>query len=915
LKPLNRFQLAVFIGITLAFPLSNLQTPKLIQTSINPSDSSRTTSLIEKPLWNRGSGLSEKGLLSTKTTISKSPASSIFRNSSPVLVQVNPGLVVLGASIFILAMAAIAVILVAGASIVRIKDDEVGIVFKRITLNPFHPKLQPGKRIALNKEEGYQADTLPPGRHFGYWPWMYSVRRARTIEVPQGQIALVIANEGKTSPNYRRLGKMVPCDDFQDARAFLMHEGEKGQQLGLLKAGRYGINLELFSVITQANAIEHGISPEKLKIHRISTDHIGVVTTNEGKLLPTEDGMRQSIAPVIPGHHCFQDAQEFISRGGYKGIQEEVLREGEWTLNPWFAEVEEFPVTKIHAGTVGVVIAQDGAVPNYTSANDLVEPYSNYRGIWSKALQPGAQLFNPKLLEIELVPTNKISLEWSNENKPFENYDSKLKAIQLYSKDGFDFEIDVKQVIRILPENAPKVIATVGSSSSHGNHQIGNNSGIWKYPSIRNLIIRVLRHIVTNEFLTAAKDFDALDFHERRSDIQLRVFLTIRDTLREQGVEAETTLINEIHLPPELQEILRNRAIREERLRDIDQDIDFQRRLQPLRYAEALTKLQEELAQQHQGVEIADLQAQADRLRGTAQADIIQAMVNVLGRDGYLTREQIQHIGDLTLPDNLFIGGSGDGAIDSLQTLMYPLLFGSSSPSTVNYNLSDNPRTILPSAEPPKILSASNKPRCPIVFLLDTSNAVPDSNIESWIEGISLLKRELMSDLAVAQRVDISVITYGGTPDLVQSFVPINQFNHFLSPISKTDSKNALAQAIELGLDTIKAQKTTYEVENKQYYKPWLVILGHTESRIYEHSSVSRLNSSINHKELLLLKACFSEACFDDFTKNMNFGLPPVLLDKSKTPNFFRWLASAASSLSSRMIGEKFTLPSMDNWQ
>ena len=68
--------------------------------------------------------------------------------------------------------------------------------------------------------------------------------------VPQGEIALVLAADGAPMPAQRILGKVVDCDNFQDARKFLANGGEKGRQLGILTAGTYRINAALFAVVT-----------------------------------------------------------------------------------------------------------------------------------------------------------------------------------------------------------------------------------------------------------------------------------------------------------------------------------------------------------------------------------------------------------------------------------------------------------------------------------------------------------------------------------------------------------------------------------------------------------------------------------------------------------------------------------------
>src|SRR6266498_6025677 len=147
--------------------------------------------------------------------------------------------------------------LVLGA--VLIQERQVGVVVKRFGGRG----LAPGRLIALGGEAGYQADALAPGLNFGYWRWQYRIIKEPVTVVPQGEIALVLAADGAAIPAERILGKIVDCDNFQDARKFLANGGEKGRQLGILTAGTYRINSALFTVIAAASAMEHGMMPEQ----------------------------------------------------------------------------------------------------------------------------------------------------------------------------------------------------------------------------------------------------------------------------------------------------------------------------------------------------------------------------------------------------------------------------------------------------------------------------------------------------------------------------------------------------------------------------------------------------------------------------------------------------------------------------
>ena len=145
------------------------------------------------------------------------------------------------------------------AGLIVINEKEVGIVTKKFSAK----SLAPGRLIALNGEAGTQADTLPPGWHFGYFPWQYSIQKSPLVIIPQDEIGLIIANDGSAIPPNRILGKVVESDNFQNARQFLTNGGEKGRQVALLTTGMYRLNTALFTVITSSNAIEHGMSPEQ----------------------------------------------------------------------------------------------------------------------------------------------------------------------------------------------------------------------------------------------------------------------------------------------------------------------------------------------------------------------------------------------------------------------------------------------------------------------------------------------------------------------------------------------------------------------------------------------------------------------------------------------------------------------------
>ncbi len=105
-----------------------------------------------------------------------------------------------------------------------IPNNRVGIVEK---LWSTRGPLAEGRLIALDGEAGYQAEVLRGGFHFGYWLWQYRIHKVPLTVVPQGKIGYVFARDGEPLPPEQTLGRVVPCNNFQDARAFLLGEARR----------------------------------------------------------------------------------------------------------------------------------------------------------------------------------------------------------------------------------------------------------------------------------------------------------------------------------------------------------------------------------------------------------------------------------------------------------------------------------------------------------------------------------------------------------------------------------------------------------------------------------------------------------------------------------------------------------------
>ncbi|NSL85429.1 flotillin family protein [Chitinophaga sp. Mgbs1] len=477
--------------------------------------------------------------------------------------------------------------------VVIVPEDRIGLVTKKFVLFG-KQELPEGRILATNGEAGFQAQTLAPGVYFWKWIWQYSVTFQPFTIIPTGKIGLVLAKDGAELPTGAILARKVPCDTFQDAVSFLTSGGRKGRQTAIITPGSYRINTFLFEV-------------EITDMISIPDNAVGIVTTLEGQAI--EAG---SIAgKIIQEHNNFQDVDAFLSKGGYKGLQEQVVLAGSYFINPWFAKIELVKMTEIAIGHVGVVISfvgNDGvdiSGAEFKHGNIVAK---GTKGVWAEPLGPGKYPVNPYIMKVELVPTTNLVLNWASARSESHQLDKNLSTITVRSKDGFTFNLDVSQIIHIPTTEAPKVIARFGNMS--------------------NLVTQVLEPTIGNYFRNSAQGADVISFLTSRKERQTAAKEHIGHVLDQYNVFGVDTLIGDIVPPESLMKTLTDRKIAEEQKVTYETQRQAQETRQSLEKETAVAEMQKEIVKADQGVLIAEKIADASVKKATGDANSVRLQAN-----------------------------------------------------------------------------------------------------------------------------------------------------------------------------------------------------------------------------------------------------------------------------------------------
>lgn len=189
-------------------------------------------------------------------------------------------------------------------SIRNIGPTEVGLVLKRISFR----KLKGDNPIAFRGEAGYQANLLRAGLWFKFWP-VYKVTRHPMVQVPAGEIGVVIAQVGESLKEGQKSGVYKPVfGDFSDVRAFVENGGQKGPQRPTLRPGSVvAIHPAAFIVRTASATYGVPISKEALeKARALPSERFKQVVIRPQVIVGTE---KQEIGALHVHDQMIQDVE------------------------------------------------------------------------------------------------------------------------------------------------------------------------------------------------------------------------------------------------------------------------------------------------------------------------------------------------------------------------------------------------------------------------------------------------------------------------------------------------------------------------------------------------------------------------------------------------------------------------------
>lgn len=562
--------------------------------------------------------------------------------------------------------------------------------------------------------KGIQLRTLPPGK-WAIHPYLFNVSIAKATIIPPGSIGVVTSADGaQLEPGRLHASAIEGHKNFQDAESFIRNGGQKGPQVETLTPGTYRIHTQSFS-IDDPNDIQPGLFTIKLyEATKISENQIGLVEALDGAPLDPRD----YVAQAVTGHDNYQDSNTFISGGGQRGPQKDILLPGTYYINPLMFKVILESAKEVKPGEVAVIVSNVGKDPGEeirqamatkirerlereeeeqvtiaaekldkvdgdtisidqikaeltsdpadkrldSGAHEAYVVPEGYRGIQETVVGPGRYYVNTLATTPIIIPTTNMTVEWTAEE-----VGNSFDPFAVISKDGFTMQLEVRVVFRVKPEDAPFMVAKIGSTEK--------------------LVQNVMHPLIDSIFRNQASESSAMAYLQNRHEEQERAEARVRMHLLKYHVDVVNVLICHIHLPEELMKTQTEKILAEQKQSMFSAQREAEIKRIELEKTSSQADNQRSLMEATVGVDIASKRseqrqreadgeayyiastgkAEAEKMRliGEAQGVAYNEQVKALGGANIAMIETLKVIGEKGVritPDILASGGgNGDG--------------------------------------------------------------------------------------------------------------------------------------------------------------------------------------------------------------------------------------------------------------
>jgi uncharacterized protein YegL len=174
------------------------------------------------------------------------------------------------------------------------------------------------------------------------------------------------------------------------------------------------------------------------------------------------------------------------------------------------------------------------------------------------------------------------------------------------------------------------------------------------------------------------------------------------------------------------------------------------------------------------------------------------------------------------------------------------------------------------------------------------------TRIDKLNEGLRAYQTDLVGDSLAAQRVEVSVMTFGGS---VQTVIPFVSASGFTPPTLPANGETPMGAAILQAIEAVAERKRQYKQNGLHYYRPWIFLITDGEPTDSWQTAAAKVREGEKNKNF---------AFFAVGVEGANFGILSQIATRKPLPlkgysfrEMFVWLSQSQRSVSHSNPGQE----------
>jgi uncharacterized protein YegL len=201
--------------------------------------------------------------------------------------------------------------------------------------------------------------------------------------------------------------------------------------------------------------------------------------------------------------------------------------------------------------------------------------------------------------------------------------------------------------------------------------------------------------------------------------------------------------------------------------------------------------------------------------------------------------------------------------------------------------------------------------RTPCVLVLDTSISMDGRPIAELNAGLRGLQAALQADELARRRVEVAVVTFGGTVAVRQGFVRAEEF---MAPTLEAAGNTPLGAAVGQALDLVDERLRAYRTGRVPCTRPWVFLITDGAPTDAWQAAAARVHRLSAARQVAFFAVAVAGADVGLLAQVAAPERPPRQLAGLQFQELFEWLSVSLGSAARSVPGGQAALPRPDSW-